>query len=76
MLAVFATLAFLIAMWLCATIVAAAIEHRGSSIRAALRGRSVLTSPSVQPIKVRVSQRYPSVSQRPMRARAGLRAAA
>jgi len=75
MLAVFATLTFLIAMWLCAAIVANTLEQSGSKIIAGLKGRSLLASPAAPPIKVRVSQRYP-VSQRPVRAWAGLRAAA
>jgi len=74
MLALFATLAFLVAMWLCVTIVAATLEQNGLKIVAALKGQS-LASASIQPIKLRVSQRYPSM-RRPMRAQAGLRAAA
>jgi hypothetical protein len=75
MLAVFATLIFLIVLWLCATILAGTLEQGRSKIIAALQGHSPLASPSVQPIRLRVSQRYPS-SKRPMRVQAGLRAAA
>ena len=75
MLAVIATLTFLVAMWLCATIVAATLEQSGSKIIAALQGRSPLATASIAPVKLRVSQRYPSM-RRPMRAQAGLRAAA
>ena len=42
MLAAFATLAFLIAMWLCVTVVAGTLEQSGSKIVAALKGRSPL----------------------------------
>ena len=76
MLAVFSTLTFLVAMWLCATVVASTLEHGVSKIIAALKGQSLLASPTIQPIRGRVSQRYPSVSQRSTRAPAGLRAAA
>ena len=75
MLAVFATLTFLIAVWLCTTIVAGMLEHSGHKILAAMNGRSPLASVPVPPVWLRVSQRYPSL-QRPMRAQAGLRAAA
>ena len=75
MLAVFATLSFLIAMWLCVTIVAGTLEQSGSRIVAALKGRSLLATLAITPIQGRVSQRYPS-PQRPVRARVALRAAA
>jgi len=75
MLAVFATLTFLITLWLCATVIAATLEQSGSKILAAIKGRSPLASPAIAPIKLRVSQRYP-LSQRPMRVRGELRAAA
>jgi len=75
MLAVLATLTFLVVMWLCATIVAATLERNGSKIIAALQGRSPLATPSIAPVRLRVSQRHPSM-RRPMQAPAGLRAAA
>jgi hypothetical protein len=75
MIAAFATLTFLIAMWLCAIVIAATLEQNGSKIAAALKGRSPLAVPSARPIRLRVSQRYPS-SQRPVHVRAALRAAA
>lgn len=75
MLAVLATLTFLIVIWLCATIVAGTVEHSESKIIAALKGRSLLASPPISPIADRVSQRYLS-QRRPVRARIPLRAAA
>ena len=75
MLAVFATLAFLIAMWLCAAVAAATLEQSGHKIIAALKGRASLEPASITPIAGRVSQRYPS-PRRPVRARVELRAAA
>lgn len=74
MLAVFATLTFLLAMWLCAAVVAATLEQSGHKILAALKGQSLLATPSLPPIRLRVGQRYPS--KRPVRAQAGLRVAA
>lgn len=75
MLAVFATLSFLIALWLCVTLVAQTLEQSGSKIISALKGHSLLASPAIPPIRVRVSQRYPS-PQRPLPAMVALRAAA
>lgn len=75
MLAVLATLAFLVAIWLCATIVADTLEQSGSKVIAALNGRSPLAWTVIPPIKVRVSQRYPSPQRRPP-ARVVLRVAA
>ncbi|HMI39938.1 MAG TPA: hypothetical protein VK485_01750 [Sphingomicrobium sp.] len=75
MIAAFATLTFLIAMWLCAIAIAGTLEQSGSKMVAALKGRSLLAVPLAPPIKLRVSQRYPS-TQRPVRARVVLRAAA
>jgi hypothetical protein len=75
MIAAFATLTFLIAMWLCAIAIAVALEQCGSRMVAALKGRSPLAVPSMPPIKLRVSQRYPS-AQRLVHARVALRAAA
>ena len=75
MLAVFATLIVLVAMWLSAIIVAATLEDSGFKILAALKGRSIMGSAVVvAPIKLRVSERYPA--SRPMRVEAKLRAAA
>ena len=76
MLAVFATLTFLIAVWLCAAIAAATLEQSGFKIIAALKGRSLLAIPAISPIEGRISQRYPSPLRRPLRAQVGLRAAA
>jgi hypothetical protein len=75
MIAALATLTFLITLWLCAVAVATTLEQSGSRIVAALKGRSLLATPAIAPIQGRVSQRYPS-PQRPVRARAQLRAAA
>ena len=75
MIAAFATLTFLIAMWLCAIVIAGALEQSGSRMVAALKGRSPLAVPSVPPIELRVSQRYP-LTQRSVQARIALRAAA
>ena len=75
MLAMLATLTFLIVIWLCATIVAGTLEQSEAKIIAALKGRSLLASPPVGPVAGRVSQRYPS-QRRPVRARVELRAAA
>jgi hypothetical protein len=75
MLAVFATLAFLVAMWLCVTVVADTLEQSGYKIIAALKGRLSLELASVAPIAGRVSQRYPS-PRRPLRGQIELRAAA
>ena len=75
MLAVFATLTFLIAMWLCAAVAATTLEQSGYKIIAALNSRPSLEPASIAPIAGRISQRYPS-ARRPMRVRAELRAAA
>ena len=75
MLAVFATLTFLIAMWLCAVAAAASLEQSGYKVVAALKGRPSLEPASIMPVAGRVSQRYPS-PRRPLRARVELRAAA
>ena len=76
MLAVFATLTFLTTIWLCMTVVAGTLEQSGFKVVAALKGRSPLAVPSAPPIKLRVGQRYPSSSQRQVRAQVELRAAA
>jgi hypothetical protein len=75
MIAAFATLTFLIAMWLCVIVIAGTLEHNGSKMVAALMGRSPLATRAIPPIKLRVSQRYPSTRQ-PVHARVALRAAA
>ena len=75
MIAAFATLTFLIAMWLCAIVIAGTLEQSGSKMVAALKGRSLLATPAIPPIRLRVSQPYPSM-QRPVHARVALRAAA
>ena len=76
MLAVFATLTFLIAIWLCATVGTSTLEQSGGKVLAALKGRSLMASPAIPAIEGRISQRYPSMAQRPARARVELRAAA
>jgi hypothetical protein len=75
MLAVFATLTFLIAMWLCVAVAAATLEQSGYKIIAALKGRPSLEPACMAPVAGRISQRYPS-PRRPVRARIELRAAA
>ena len=75
MLAALATLTFLVAIWLCAIANAGTLEQSGSKIVAALKGHSSLALPAIRPIEGRVTPRYPA-SQRPLRARAELRAAA
>jgi hypothetical protein len=75
MIAAFATLTFLIAMWLCAIVIAGTLEQNGFKIVEALKGRSLLATPAIAPIQGRVSQRYPSPRQ-PVHARIALRAAA
>ena len=74
MIAPFATLAFLAALWLLAMIIAEMLGDSGAKISAALSGRSPLTTaPSIRPIAGRVSQRS---RQRALRAQPQLRAAA
>ena len=75
MLAAFATLAFLIALWLCLTVVAETLEQSGYKIIAALKRRESLELASIAPIAGRVTQRYPS-PRRPLRGQTELRAAA
>lgn len=75
MLAVFATLTFLIALWVCAAVAAATLEQSGYKIIAALNGRPSLEPASIAPVPGRISQRYPS-QRRPLRAPVELRAAA
>ena len=75
MTAALATLAFLVTMWLIVQLAAQMAEESGAKMLAALKGRSLLaTQPTVVPVQVRVSAR--SKAQRPLRARAQLRAAA
>jgi len=76
MLAAFATLTFLIVLWLCVTVVATTLGQSWNKVIAALAGHSLLASPAIPPSKMRVSQRYPSMAQRPVRAQVELRAAA
>jgi len=76
MLAVLATLTFPIVLWLCVTVIAMTLEQSGGKVIAALNGRSLFASPAIPPIKVRVSQRYPSSSERQVRSQVELRAAA
>jgi len=76
MLAVFATLTFLVIVWLCITTTASTLEHKGSTITAALKGRSPLSTSAIPTIEGRVSQRHPSPPRRPLRAQVELRAAA
>lgn len=61
MIAAFASLAFIVVIGLCALIAAATLEASGSKIMAALKGRSPLAANrTIRPIKIRVSQRYPT----------------
>ena len=75
MLAVLATLTFLIVIWLCVAAAAATLEQSGFKITAALKGRSLMAAASIPPIKLRVRQRYPS-ARHVVGAQAELRAAA
>ena len=75
MLAVFAALTFLIALWLCVAVAAATLEQSGYKIIAALKGRPSLEPASIAPVAGRISQRYPSPRGR-LRAPGELRAAA
>jgi hypothetical protein len=75
MLAAFATLAFLVAMWLAFGAALLTLARRNDKIVAALKGRSPLAiQPVVLPRAVRVTQL--ARLQRPMRAQPEWRAAA
>lgn len=77
MLAPFATLAFLFAIWLVAKLMVDLIAEQGVRVGAALRGRSMLACPpqSVRPVSARYQPRAGSV-RRPLRAAPEWRAAA
>ena len=77
MLAPFATLAFLAALWLVAKLMVDVLAADGGKIAAALSGRSFAANPrpALQPISVRFQPRAESV-RRPMRVTPAWRAAA
>ena len=77
MIAPFATLAFLITLWLVAKVALELADGSGARILAALRGQSMLAYPpqSVRPISVRFQPRA-VVVRRPLRAQPEWRAAA
>ena len=75
MLAAFATLAFLTALWVVAGAAWLTLAGSGHKILAALNGRSLLAArPAVAPVAVRISPRVRA--QRTLGARPELRAAA
>ena len=74
MLAAFATIVFLAAIWAAIVAVAGSLEQSLGKISAALRGESAPSAPA--PVALRVSQRYPSGRSQRVRARPSLRAAA
>ena len=74
MIAAFATLVFLTAIWLVVTLVAQTIAESGNKIVAALTGQSQLATVTI-PVPVRTGQRS-FRQQRTLRARPKLRAAA
>lgn len=71
MIAAFATLAFLAALWLLVVVGAAVLEHSGAKIAAALRGESRVP---VQVARLRLRSR--ARLQQPLRGHASWRAAA
>ena len=75
MIAPFATLIFLIALWLVAKVVVETIDESGGRIFAALFGRSTLTEDRSMTIPVRV-RRQRVVAQRATRAQMQWRDAA
>ena len=75
MLAPFATLAFLLALWLAAVVVAHILSHSKSSIAMALRGEEPVKVGMSLVIRSRPSRARASLRQ-PMRAQPQLRAAA
>jgi hypothetical protein len=76
MLAPLATIAFLFGLWLAVVAIARTLEHTGSTIMAALAGKSPLATAKSIEVPVRVSNRAGARQQRPMRATPTLRAAA
>ena len=75
MLAPLATLAFLVTIWLVATMAAEMLGGSGRKIMMALKGRSLLaTTPDIRPVALRVSLR--ARPQRTLRAQPQFRAAA
>jgi len=75
MLAPFATLAFLLALWLAAVVVAQILSHSKSRIAVALRGEEPMKVGISLVIRSRPSRARASLRQ-PMRAQPQLRAAA
>ena len=76
MIAPLATIAFLSVLWLAIVALARTLESSGSTIMAALAGRSPLATAKSVEISVRVSNRAGARQHRPMRATPTLRAAA
>lgn len=76
MIAPLATIIFLSTMWLVVVALARTIEESGSSIGAALAGRSHLSRPPVAHAQVRINYRGQARMQRPVRVTPRLRAAA
>lgn len=73
MLAPFATLIFLVSLWLIARIVFEMVGESGGRIAAALRGAAFKTETRIAPMRVRVSRPRPLA---PVRAAQRWRAAA
>ncbi len=76
MLAAFATLAFLLAIWLVILAAARTLEESGVKVVSALKGRSILAQPAPAPVTLRYSQRMPARPQPTLRAEPQWRAAA
>jgi hypothetical protein len=76
MLAPLATIVFLSGLWLAIVAVARTLEHSGSTMMAALAGRSPLATAKSVELAVRSSNRAGARQQRPLRATPTLRAAA
>ena len=76
MLAPLATIAFLSVLWLAFVAVARTLEHSGSTILAALTGRSRVALARPANLAIRVGNRTAGRMQRPLRATPRLRAAA
>ncbi len=76
MLAAFATLAFLSAIWLVVVAAAHTLEGSGAKLVDALKGRSILAVPAPAPVTLRYSKRMPAYPQLTLRAEPQWRAAA
>ena len=72
MMAALGTLVFLATLWLVVVVGAAVLEESGAKIAAALKGKQDRPSMAFASVRVRTRSRL----QRPVRARATLRAAA